>query len=518
MKDLPQIKRFNGGYMFFVEGRPYIMLAAEVHNSAASSPEYMKIVWERVKQLNCNTLLVPVYWNMIEKQENEFDFTMVKRLIIEARTNRVKLVLLWFGSWKNSLSTYAPNWVKLDLARFPRVESEAGMKTKILSMFKSDILSVEINAFKTFMKFIKDFDEKEQTVLAIQLENEVGILGLPRDFKNEVNEAYKRYVNEDLIENMKSKGAINLISADNGNWEEVFRDNAAEAFMCANYASYMDKLARAGKEIYRLPLFTNVWLKGEGEEAGTYPSGGPEPEMIEIWKAVAPNLDFLAPDIYAFEFEKTAALYSREDNPLFIPETRRDKWAIPNLYVAIGKYNTLCYSPFGAESIGEDKSFITGILHTDINDKNVSSEAVKDYLSKSYRLFNHMIPIITKSYGTDKMTGFSQKVGESEYKCHIGKYALKVEFYHKIDDNNEFIPGAGMVIQIAADELLFIGYGYRVELESLNEGKQVDFLSLEKGIYDENCNWKAYMDLNGDEQYIRLEEEPSIIKASFYEF
>ena len=127
MKDLPQIKRFNGGYMLFVEGKPYIMFAAEVHNSAASSPEYMKIVWERVKELNCNTLLVPVYWNMIEKQENEFDFTMVKRLIIEARTNRVKLVLLWFGSWKNSLSTYAPNWVKLDLARFPRVESEAGM-------------------------------------------------------------------------------------------------------------------------------------------------------------------------------------------------------------------------------------------------------------------------------------------------------------------------------------------------------------------------------------------------------
>ena len=518
MKDLPQIKRFNGRYMLFVEGKPYIMFAAEVHNSAASSPEYMKIVWERVKELNCNTLLVPVYWNMIEKQENEFDLTMVKRLIIEARANRVKLVLLWFGSWKNSLSTYAPNWVKLDLDRFPRVESEAGMKTKILSLFKSDILSVEINAFKTFMKFIKDFDEKEQTVLAIQVENEVGILGPTRDFRKEAGEAYKGHINEDLIENIKINSTTNLIAADNGNWEEVFRENAAEAFMCANYAAYMDKLARAGKEVYSLPLFTNVWLKGEGEEAGTYPSGGPEPEMIGIWRAVAPNLDFLSPDIYTFEFEKTAALYSREDNPLFIPETRRDKWAIPNLYVAIGKYNTLCYSPFGAESIGEDKSFITGILHTDVNDKNVSSEAVKDYLSKSYRLFNHMIPIITKSYGTDKMTGFSQKVGESEYKCHIGKYALKVEFYHKIDDNNEFIPGAGMVIQIAADELLFIGYGYRVELESLNEGKQVDFLSLEKGIYDENCNWKAYMDLNGDEQYIRLEEEPSIIKASFYEF
>ena len=518
MKDLPQIKRFNGGYMLFVEGKPYIMFAAEVHNSAASSPEYMKIVWERVKELNCNTLLVPVYWNMIEKQENEFDFTMVKRLIIDARTNRVKLVLLWFGSWKNSLSTYAPNWVKLDLARFPRVENQAGMRTKILSMFNSDILSVEMNAFKTFMEFIKEFDEKEQTVLAIQLENEVGILGSPRDFKNEANEAYKRYVNEDLIENMKSKGTINLMSADNGNWEEVFRDNAAEAFMCANYASYMDKLARAGKEVYRLPLFTNVWLKGEGEEAGTYPSGGPEPEMVGIWKAVAPNLDFLSPDIYAFEFEKIADLYSREDNPLFIPETRRDKWAIPNLYVAIGKYNALCYSPFGAESIGEDKSFITGILHADINDKNVSSEAVKDYLSKSYRLFNHMIPIITKYYGTDKMTGFSQKEGESKYKCHIGKYVLNIEFYHKIDDNNEFIPGAGMVIQIATDELLFIGYGYRVELESLNEGKQVDFLSLEKGTYDEYCNWKKYMDLNGDEQYIRLEEEPSIIKTSCYEF
>ena len=147
MKSLPQIRKFNKKYMLFIDDKPFIMFAAELHNSAASSAEYMKIAWEKIKELNCNTLLVPVYWNLIEKKENKFDFTDIKRMISDAREYKIKLVLLWFGSWKNGLSGYAPDWVKVDLERFPRVENEYGVKTKILSMFQSDILSVELNAF-----------------------------------------------------------------------------------------------------------------------------------------------------------------------------------------------------------------------------------------------------------------------------------------------------------------------------------------------------------------------------------
>lgn len=518
MKNLPLIKRYNDKYMFFVEDKPFIMFGSEVHNSAASSPEYMKIVWRKVRELHCNTLLVPVYWNLIEKEENKFDFDMVKRVILEARENKIKLVLLWFGSWKNGLSSYAPNWIKQDLNRFPKTENEVGIKTKILSMFCSDIFNVEVNSFRAFLNFIKEFDEKEQTVIAIQIENEVGILGAPRDFSKGADEVYNGTMNEDLMAGLMKYKTINPNKVGSGSWEDIFGKTAPEAFMCYHYASYIDNLAKAGKEIYKLPCFTNVWLKGEDDEAGTYPSGGPEPDMIGIWKTMAPNLDFLSPDIYTFEFEKIAELYTRYDNPLFIPETRRDKWAVANLYTAIGRFNSLCYSPFGTESIGEDRIFITGIIHTDINDKNVSSEMVKDYLSRSYKLFNNMLDIITKSYGTDKIIGFAQKEGENEYKCNIGTYELNIEFYHVIDDDNEFIPGAGIVIQSDKNELIFIGYGYKAELDSMDEGKQIDFLSLEKGRYDETSNWTKYMDLNGDEQYIRLEEVPSVIKALCYEF
>ena len=230
------------------------------------------------------------------------------------------------------MSGYAPDWVKMDLERFPRVENEYGVKTKILSMFQSDILSVELNAFKSFMEYIKEVDEKEQTVIAVQVENEVGILGAVRDFSNGSNEAYREAVPDTFIEHLEKRTFLYFRDmtykgdAAIGTWEDVFGHYAPEVFMCAGYASYIEKLAKQGKEIYNLPLFTNVWLKGNNDEkAGIYPCGGSVPEMIDIWKCMAPSLDFISPDIYSFEFEKAAELYAREDNPLFIPETRRDK-------------------------------------------------------------------------------------------------------------------------------------------------------------------------------------------------
>ena len=121
-----------------------------------------------------------------------------------------------------------------------------------------------------------------------------------------------------------------------------------------------------------------------------------------------------------------------------------------------------------------------------------------------------MLPIIAEYYGTNNIKGFAQKEGEISRQLRLDKYLLTVEFYHNINENNEFIPGAGIVIQISEDD--------KAELESLTEGKQFDFLSLEKGNYDENHKWIKYMDLNGDEQYIRMEEEPTLLRIFCYEF
>ena len=170
------------------------------------------------------------------------------------------------------------------------------------------------------------------------------------------------------------------------------------------------------------------------------------------------------------------------------------------------------------ESIGENKSFITQRIHTNSNDKNVSSEAVKEYLSQSYQMFSDMMPIITKNYGTDKMIGFAQDSTYMTNHIQLGNFRIKVEYYHQINEDNEFIPGAGIAILESENKLIFIGYGYRAYLETTNLNKQLDFLSLEKGTYDQKAKWVKHMVLNGDEQHIQMEETPTILQASYYEF
>lgn len=473
-------------------GKLFIMLGGETHNSACTSREYMKNVWDKAEALHCNTVLAPVYWELLEQKEGVYEFTMVEELIEDARLHGMKLVLLWFGAWKNGCSTYVPGWVKQNQLRFPRVLDENKKPLKILSMFDSEIGAVEKKTFCKFMSFLKAFDLESHTVLAVQVENEIGVLDAAMDY---------------------SLGA-----------KRAYRDEPEEVFMATHYAKYLNRLAKAGKAIYDLPMYTNVWLREEStEKPGTFPSGGPIPEVIDVWKKHAPCIDFIAPDIYTFKFDKVAEAYTRPDNPLFIPETRRDKWAVANLYKAIGKYQAICFSPFGLESIGEDKSFITQKLHTNASDKNVSSKMIQDYLADSYQMLSNMMPMITSYYGTQYMTGFCQDEGQMTSHIILGDYRIRIEYYHGIDDNNEFIPGAGMAFlgaqgENSGFELIFIGYGYRAYVEPLNNLERIDFLTLEKGYFTEEAQWIQTMYLNGDEQHIQMEEIPTAVRASFYKY
>lgn len=491
----PEIKRRADGYSFQVDGRPFIALAGEVHNSACTSEEYMQEVWRRAEDLHCNTILAPVYWEHLEPREGQYNDAIVRRLLDGAREYQMRLILLWFGAWKNGLSTYAPEWIKTDIARFPRTEDSNGVKTRILSMFDTDLLAVELQAFEHLMRYLCEMDGDQHTVIAVQVENEVGVLGASRDYSQAAEAIYQHGLPDKSI---------------------ALTD---ERFMCWQYAAHMNTLAKSGKEIYALPMYTNVWLKEyPTEEPGSYPSGGPEPDMIDIWKAVAPDLDILAPDLYTFQFDRIASTYKRDDNPLFIPETRRDKWAVAHLYAAIGAYQTLCYSPFGIESVGEDHSYITGLVHTNIADTNVSSTMVKEYLSLSYHLLGNMMPLITECYGTNRMIGFCQDGIHAENYFRLGDYYIKVEFYHSMNEQNEYIPGAGIIMMNDDQELTFVGYGFRANVESMHRGQQLDFLSLERGVYDADAVWVKEMDLNGDEQYIRMNETPSVLRARYYWF
>src|SRR5215212_3165182 len=129
----PHLRKQGSATQLIVEGRPFLVLGGELHNSSASSTEYMRPIWERLVALNLNTVLATVAWEQIEPAEGSFDFDLVDGLIQAARRHGLRLILLWFGSWKNGVSSYVPAWVKRDYRRFPLSKLHSGQTTAVLS-------------------------------------------------------------------------------------------------------------------------------------------------------------------------------------------------------------------------------------------------------------------------------------------------------------------------------------------------------------------------------------------------
>jgi beta-galactosidase GanA len=164
-----------------VDGKPFLALAGELGNNTATSLENMQPIWQRLVAGNLNCVLAAVSWAQVEPEEGHFEFALVDGLIQEARRNDLKLVFLWFGSWKNGLSSYAPYWVKKDLQRFPRIRIQGGKSIELLSTFGDASRDADARAYRALMRHIKEVDGREHTVLMMQVENEVGVLRDSRD-------------------------------------------------------------------------------------------------------------------------------------------------------------------------------------------------------------------------------------------------------------------------------------------------------------------------------------------------
>ncbi|MEJ2616710.1 MAG: beta-galactosidase, partial [Ignavibacteriaceae bacterium] len=321
IKDIPHLKNHGNTIQLVVNGKPLLMLAGETGNSSASDLNYMDKIWPKIVKMHLNTLVVPVYWELIEPKEGKFDFTIVDSIITAARRYNIKLVFLWFGTWKNSMSCYAPLWIKTDEERFPRTREKSGKAEEILTPFNTTNRNTGANAFSNLMKHIRNFDEKEQTVVLIQVENEIGMIPDARDYCKSANEAFHADVPVEFIDYLNNnKDKLNPFLYNlwekngfktKGSWEEIFGRslNTDEIFMAWNYAEYANYVAGAGKKEYPLPMYVNAALIRPGYKPGQYPSGGPLPHLMDIWKAAAPDIDFLAPDIYFQNFAEWIAKF-----------------------------------------------------------------------------------------------------------------------------------------------------------------------------------------------------------------
>jgi beta-galactosidase GanA len=354
--DLPHIHAENGVEQLILNGKPFLILGGELGNSSAGTAAQADAILPDMARMHLNTVLMPVAWEQIEPTEGHFDFNILDHWIDVARKLDLHLVPLWFGSWKNAFSEYPPVWVKADTNRFPRAQSEYGAPLEILSTFGAETLRPDSRAFATLMKHLREIDREQQTVLMVQVENEVGYLGPGRDRCPEANTQFNGDVPRELIQKLAAR-RLELspelsahFNAQGATWREVFGEAANEVFMAWRYATFINSVAQAGKREYALPLYVNAQLPALMERPGEYPSGGPHPYYLAVYRATAPSIDFYSPDIYWPEFEYWVKRYQIGGNPIFIPEARIESAPYNALY-AYGAAKAIGFCPFGIDSL-----------------------------------------------------------------------------------------------------------------------------------------------------------------------
>jgi len=353
--EVPHIKMEKGTGQLIVNGQPFLILGGELGNSSAGTAAQADSIVPKLASMHVNTILMPVAWEQIEPKEGSFNFDILDHWIDTAREHKMHLVLLWFGSWKNAFSNYAPAWVKSDPKRFPRSESADGRQLEILSTFSMETRRCDSRAFAAVMHHLREKDSAQQTVLMVQVENEVGYLGPGRDRSPLANRLFRERVPDALIRTLTAQRLLSPELAEHFNehgqtWSEVFGDVADEVFMAWNYASFIEAVAHAGKSEYPLPMYVNAQLPAPFERAGEYPSGGPHPYYLEVWHAAAPSIDFYSPDIYWPNFEYWVQRYEIARNPIFVPEAQMESAPYNALY-AYGEARAFGFSPFAIDSL-----------------------------------------------------------------------------------------------------------------------------------------------------------------------
>lgn len=493
----PYLYKQGAGTQLMVDGQPFLIRGGELGNSSFTSREYMRPIWAKLKAMNMNTVLAPVFWELIEPIEGEFDFELYDRLIKEARKHDLKLVLLWFGSWKNSMSSHAPAWVKKDQARFPRVKDDNGKSHEILTPFSESNLQADLRAFQALMKHIKTLDKNHHTIIMIQPENEIGMLPTARDYHPLANQKFREDVPAELIEYLK-KNRENLVPEflevwaknsfrESGTWEGIFGKgpHTDELFMAWYFARYTNAIAAAGKAVYPLPMYVNAALIRPGYQPGQYPSAGPLPHLMDIWKAAAPAIDFLSPDIYFKNIEYWCDLYTRQENPLFIPEHRFDHTAAAKAAFVFGHYKAIGFSPFSIESTN--------------NPENES-------LGKVYHLIAQMTPIITANQGQNKIDGVLFDKNHQETLLRFGDYEFTVRHsytlgYEENAKNEEWETTGALIVHTDENEFYLAGSGVVITFANVkNPPLNVGILKAEEGRF-ENGEWKVIRHLNGDQTH-----------------
>lgn len=454
-----------------VHGMPSLILGGELGNSSAACPQDIERIFPKLKKMGLNTVLVPVYWDLTEPVEGQFDFTLTDKALQQARENDLKIVFLWFGAWKNSMSCYAPLWFKENHKKYPRAYTQSGKPLEIASAFSEAVYEADHHAFSQWMQHIATVDKEEGTVIMIQIENEIGMLEDARDYSREANKIFnapvpaefmtylqknKKALHPQMLKKWESQGCKKQ-----GYWQEVFGADiyTDEIFMAWHYAKYVEGLAQTARSIYNIPLYVNAAMNSRGRKPGEYPSAGPLAHLIDVWHCGAPSIDILAPDLYDNGFTDWVARYKLHNNPLFIPEIRlTDNNSVRAFYI-FGEHDAIGISPFSIED---------------------GSDSPNSPLVQSYAKLTELMPLLTKYQGKGLMKGL---LFDSENKERIiadddltitARHFFTLPWDPRATNGSIWPEGGGILLKLSKNEYIVAGSGIVLEFAKTSEKQTIE--------------------------------------------
>jgi beta-galactosidase GanA len=493
--DIPHVETRGGKHALIVDGEPFLILGGQVNNSS-NYPVALKQVWGTLDRIGANTIEVPVAWQQLEPQEGKFDFRFVQTLLDEARAHDKRVVLLWFGAWKNTGLAYTPDWVKLNNRRFPRMKTRDGKDHDVLSPHGTATLEADKRAFVALMTYIRDHDP-QNSIIMVQPENEVGSYRSPRDYGPAAQKLFDGSVPPQLAK---------MLHKPVGPWTALFGAQADRVFNTWYTARYVDALAQAGKAIKPLPMYVNAALGDpfKAPDPMALASGGPQGDVIDIWKVAAPSIDITAPDIYdraSRNVFRHLDLYTRPDNALMVPEIGNAREYARYFWAAMGR-GAIGFAPFGMDG--------TGYFNYPLGAKSFD-DATLDAFSMKYRAMASAMRPWAKIALAHPIWGAAKPDDGAPLSTTMGDWTITASFGEwQFGQKQWFLnadapawasaPIGGMVVaQLSPNEFLFIGDHVRVQFAARAGGSTTGMVvKVEEGHFEKDI-WTMDRIWNGDQ-------------------